>query len=63
MVRDLDQVTEYLGVWRSKDEIREALAMPFADDIPRPIREAKKSSWWDRLALAGRQQRGSAQAA
>ncbi len=58
---------------RSKDEIREALgrspdkgdavAMTFADDIPRPIREAKKSSWRDRLALAGRQQRGSAQAA
>lgn len=58
---------------RAKDEIREALgrspdkgdavAMTFADDIPRPVREAKKASWRDRLAIAGKQQRGSAQAA
>ena len=59
-MRSKDEIREMLG--RSPDK-GDAVAMTFADDIPRPIREAKKSSWWDRLALAGRQQRGSAQAA
>ena len=59
-IRDKDEIREVLG--RSPDK-GDAVAMTFAADIPRPAREAKKASWRDRLAITGRQQRGSAQAA
>lgn len=59
-IRSKDEIREVLG--RSPDK-GDAVAMTFADGIPRPISEAKKTSWRDRLAVVGRQQRGSAQAA
>ena len=59
-IRSKDEIREVLG--RSPDK-GDSVAMTFADDIPRPIREAKKSSWRERLNVAGRKQRGSAQAA
>ena len=58
---------------RSKDEIRETLgrspdkgdsvAMTFAGGIPRLAREARPTSWRDRLKVTARKNRGSAQAA
>jgi hypothetical protein len=59
-MRDKDEIREALG--RSPDK-GDAVAMSFVDDIPVPIREAKKASWRDRLGVTAGKQRGSAQAA
>jgi len=59
-IRSKDEIREMLG--RSPDK-GDSVAMTFADDIPRPVREERKASWRDRLKVTARNQRGSAQAA
>lgn len=58
-IRSKDEIREVLG--RSPDK-GDAVALTFADDIPRPVREEKKKSWRDRLNIKTSRQ-GSAQAA
>ena len=59
-MRSKDEIREVLG--RSPDK-GDAVAMTFADGIPRIDKFHKPTSWRDRLKIKANQQRGSAQAA